>query len=400
MQPKSSHKVSAIVCAAGKGERAGFSGNKLLAPLYDAPALYYTLEKFDLPEVHEVIVAVAACDLEEISALCKPFGYRVTVGGKTRSESVKRALGEVTGDIVLIHDGARPFLSRKLILDCIESVERYGSGVCALPFTDTAIVAKDGKIVRRTDRDELFAVQTPQGFYTEEIRRAYELAGDGNYTDDSAVYGEFIAPAHLVAGEPENRKLTFRIDFEREPLPRVSLPAQGDLRVGTGVDVHAFGEGTFVTLAGVKIACDGGLVAHSDGDVVYHAVMDALLSAAGLKDIGHYFPDTDDAYLGADSGILLQKTVSLVRAEGFTPVNLSVSVQAERPRLAPHIDGMRRNLSERTGVPAENVAVAAGTCEKLGFVGKGAGIAATCTVLLRRAEAHSPRAEKPISENR
>ncbi len=379
----SKRKVSAIICAAGKGERAGFSTNKLLAPLYGAPAIWHTFTKFDIPEVDEVIVAAAKSDMNEIRTIAMPFGYKVVQGGKTRTESVKRALAEVSGDIVIIHDGARPFVSRGLILQCIDSVEKFSSGVCALPFTDTAVTAQLGLIATHIDRNSLYTVQTPQGYLTEDIRSAYELAGDKNYTDDSAVYCEFIARPRIIDGDRDNIKLTFKDDFLKE-IPVANLPEGLRLRVGTGVDVHAFGGGNFVKLAGVGIPCDGGLVAHSDGDVVLHAVMDALLSAAGLYDIGHYFPDTDASFRNADSGELLGKVMELLRERNFEVVNLSVSIQAERPRLSPYIDAMKRNISGITGAAAENIAIAAGTCENLGFVGKGLGIAAYCTALIKK----------------
>ena len=372
-------KVSAIICAAGKGERAGLGKNKLLAPLYGAPVLWHTLKKFKIPEIDEIIVTSSVCDFKEISSITAPFGAKVVTGGATRTESVKRALEEVTGDIVLIHDGARPFLSQKLIISCIDSVKNYGSGICAVRATD-AIVYADGDVEQRLDRDKLYHVQTPQGFYTQDIKRAYSLAGDKVYTDDSAVYGEFIKKPRIVEGESENIKLTYKSDFMR------GMPLATSLRgsaTGFGVDVHAFGEGNFVTLAGVKIACDKKLIAHSDGDVVIHAVMDALLSGAGLKDIGHYFPDTDEKYKGADSGLMLKKVIGLLRENGLTPVNLSISIQAEKPRLAKHIDDMKANLSRLTGVKEERIAIAAGTCEGLGFVGEGLGICAYCAVQLK-----------------
>lgn len=371
-------KVSAIICAAGKGERAGFGKNKLLAPLYGAPALLHTLLKFRIPEIDEIIVTSSVCDFEEISSIAPLFGLKVVIGGATRTESVKNALREVTGDVVLIHDGARPFVSQKLILNCIDSVKKYGSGICAVKATDTIVYA-DGDIKERLDRDKLYHIQTPQGFYTEDIKRAYLLAGDKIYTDDSAVYGEFINKPHIVEGETENIKLTYKADFMRGMPPYTGLRGEA---IGFGVDVHAFGEGSFVTLAGVKIPCDRGLIAHSDGDVVIHAVMDALLSGAGLKDIGHYFPDTDDKYKGADSGVMLKKVISILRENGLAPVNLSISIQAEKPRLAKYIDEMIENLSKLTGVKAERIAIAAGTCEGLGFVGEGLGICAYCAAQL------------------
>lgn len=374
-----SFKVSAIICAAGKGERAGFGKNKLLAPLYGAPAILHTLLKFAIPQIDEIIVAASACDYEEISSLSELLGMKVVIGGATRTESVKNALKEVTGDIVLIHDGARPFVSEKLILNCIESVKKYGSGICAVKATDTIVFA-DGDILQRPDRDKLYHIQTPQGFFTEDIKRAYSLAGDKVYTDDSAVYGEFIKTPHIVEGEAENIKLTYRNDFMRG-MPPVST-VYGSA-IGFGVDVHAFGEGNEVTLCGVKIPCDRGLIAHSDGDVVIHAVMDALLSGAGLDDIGHYFPDTDPNYKNADSGILLKRVVALLTEKGLKPESISVSIQAEKPRLAKYIDRMKENLSKLTGVKAERIAIAAGTCEGLGFVGKGLGITAYCIAIIR-----------------
>lgn len=366
-----SFKVSAVICAAGKGERAGFGRNKLLAPLCGEPALFHTLKKFDIPEIDEVFVTSSLCDFKEISALCAPFGFTAVAGGDTRTQSVKNALEKVTGDIVLIHDGARPFVTQKLIKDCIESVKNYGSGICAVTATDAAIYA--GKHV---DKARLFMVQTPQGFFTKDIKKAYALAGQNVYADDSAVYAQFIAPPRIVDGERGNVKLTFKEDFDRgiPPLP-------SGKNVGFGVDVHAFGEGSFVTLCGVKIPCDKGLIAHSDGDVATHAVMDALLSAAGLKDIGHYFPDTDPAFEGADSGKMLERVVELIGEKGLKPESISVSIQAEKPRLAKHIDGMKANLSALTG--ADNIAVAAGTCEGLGFVGQSRGITAYCVAALK-----------------
>lgn len=373
-------KVSAVIAAAGRGERAGFGKNKLLAPLCGAPALWHTLEKFDIPEVDEVIIASSAEDFKEISALASPFGYKVVLGGKTRTQSVKNALAAVTGDIVLIHDGARPFVSRGLILKCIESVVRFGSGICALPCTDTIATSNYGLITGCHDRHSLYRIQTPQGFFTEDIRRAYETAGDGEYTDDSRVYCEFCGFPRVVEGEESNKKLTFAGDFA---LGLPALPAGGGVRAGFGVDVHCFCEGNHVTLGGVKIDCDKALLAHSDGDVVFHAVTDALLSAAGLKDIGHYFPDTDPSLKGADSAHMCKIALNEVKKAGYAPLNISVSVQAEKPRLAPHIQKITQNMAHVLDIPQNCVAVAAGTAEKLGFVGKGLGITAYAVALLK-----------------
>lgn len=373
-------KISAIICAAGKGERAGFNKNKLLAPLYGAPALWHTLKKFKIPEIDEVIVTSSKKDLKEITALCKPFGFTTVLGGQTRTQSVKRALEKVTGDITLIHDGARPFIKKETILNCIESVKTYRSGICAVKCVDTAAYSNLGVIVDRLDRESLYLVQTPQGFYTEDIKYAYSLSGKENYTDDSAVYSAFVDVPRICEGDRDNIKLTFKSDFMREYPP---VCAEG-LKTGFGVDVHAFGEGNCVTLAGVKIECGNSLIAHSDGDVLIHSVIDALLSAAGLEDIGRYFPDDDEKYAGADSGKLLKATLEILKEKGFAPLYASVSVQAEKPRLAPHVQKMRQNLAELLCVDAENVAIAAGTCEGLGFVGEGLGISCYCFASVKK----------------
>ena len=356
-------KVSVIICAAGKGERAGFGKNKLLAPLYGAPTIYHTIKKFAIPEIDEIIVTVSANDEKEISAVCRPFACTMVRGGETRTQSVKNALEKVTGEIVLIHDGARPFLSKQLILNCIDTVRRFGSSVCAVKMTDTAVCGQLGEITDRLDRDTTFCVQTPQGFYTEDIGRAYELSNGKEYTDDSAVYGEFIAPPRLIDGERQNIKLTFKEDFNREIN---TLYCGKNARVGFGADVHAFCEGSEVTLGGVKIPFCRSLAAHSDGDAV--------------------IPDTDEKYKGADSKQLLKKVVDVIRKQGFKAENVSVTVQAEKPKLSPYINNMKEKISEILGIDASATAISAGTCEGLGFVGEELGICAYAAVTLREAD--------------
>ena len=376
-------KVSAIICAAGTGERAGFGRNKLLVPMYGAPALYHTLKQFDIPEIDEVIVTSSSADYREIKALCAPFGYGVTLGGKTRTDGVRKALEKVTGDIVLIHDGARPYVTRKIICDCIDTAKTYGSAVCAIPVTDTVASVYYGVITDVPKRESVYAVQTPQGFLAEDIKKAYELAaGDGfAYTDDSSVYAQYVGLPHVFEGDRRNVKLTYREDFTKA-APKIS-PVDG-CRVGFGVDTHAFGGlNPFVTLAGVRIECDRSLVAHSDGDVAIHALMDAMLTACGLRDIGYYFPDNDKRYKGADSAILLERVLELAREAGYAPSEISLSIQAEKPKLAPHIDEMKAKLAALCGIDAADVGIAAGTNEKLGFVGEGLGITAYCAVVMK-----------------
>lgn len=374
--------ITAVICAAGKSTRTGFSENKILHELNGLPVLCYSLSAFSRKDVDEILVVCRKEDEGKILPLLAPFPTARTVtGGETRGESVYRALKAAKGETVLVHDAARPFVSQKIITNCLESVARYGSGVCSLPAVDTVVLAKDGYVASSPARDGVFTVQTPQGFRTEQLLAAYERAraDRAEFTDDSGVYARYAEPPRLFTGERANRKLTFAEDFQ---------PAE---RVGFGVDTHAFyatNEGAplagFITLAGVKIPSERPLKAHSDGDVLIHALMDALLSAAGLRDIGFYFPDTDEAYAGADSMKLLEEALRLVKNEGFAPRNVSVSVLAEKPRLSPYIERMKANLSAALSVPLSAVGIAAGTNEKLGYVGEEKGITVYATVFLKQ----------------
>ena len=392
--------ISAVIVAAGSGARAGFAGNKVLEELNGLPVLAYSLSAF--ANLDETVVVCRKEDEAKIQKLLSPYpNAKTCMGGATRAESVYNGLQAAKGEIVLVHDAARPFITQKIISDCIESVKKYGSGICALPATDTTVVAERGKIASVPPRPSVYTVQTPQGFYREELlacyRKAFE-ADNTEFTDDSGIYLAYAnkKPA-LFTGERTNRKLTYREDF---------APAE---RVGFGVDTHAFygadegapdsghserseeshgqSEGmplvNFITLAGVRIPSTKILKAHSDGDVLVHALMDALLSAAGLRDIGYYFPDTDPKYKGAFSMELLAEVLRLVREQGFAPKNVSISVLAETPRLSPYIEAMKKSLSEALGLHEDAIGIAAGTNEKLGYVGEKKGITVYSTILLK-----------------
>ena len=371
--------VSVIVCAAGKGERAGFSQNKLFKPVLGTPLLALTLQAFELDCIDEIIVAYSPSDKAEIEKIVEPFkNVKLVEGGATRFETVYNALKQATGEIVLIHDGARPFVTEKMIANCIASVEKYGSGICSTPCTDTiAIKSEDEKIVSVPNRNSLVNIQTPQGFYLNDIARAYAHAKktDKVYTDDSSVYEDFIGFPTLCEGSQENIKFTYPADFERFAKTE---------RTGFGVDTHAFGkEQNYITLCGVQVPSESGLIAHSDGDVAVHALMDALLSAAGLRDIGYYFPDTDEKWKDADSMQMLKQVLSFIQEQGFTPKNISIAIQAEKPKLAKHIAQMKARLSEMLGISQTAIGITASTNEKLGYVGEGKGITVYASVLLR-----------------
>ena len=370
------YSVCAIICAAGKGNRAGFEKNKLLVPYENETVLYKTLSAFDFPAIDEIVVTASAEDMPEVCAIASRFSRTsVTVGGTTRMQSVYNALKAAKSDIVLIHDGARPFVSREVIEGCIKSVIAFGSGICALPCTDTVACVKDGKIVDVPARETLRQIQTPQGFFRENILFAHERASESErvFTDDSSVFAAYCGTPTICAGARENSKLTHAEDFRN-----------AFARTGFGVDTHAFGkQQAYIVLAGVKIPAASGLIAHSDGDVLVHALMDALLSAAGLRDIGYYFPDTDEQWKDAESMQMLRRVLDLIGEQGYAVRNVSVAIQAERPRLSPYMDEMQNALACALHIDPNAVGITAGTNEGLGYVGEGKGITVYAQVLLQ-----------------
>ncbi len=373
-------KICAVIPAAGSGRRTGFEKNKILQNCDGVPVLRRTVSAFLAEEqISDVCVCIRECDRAEISALLSDFpNVRLVRGGDTRTESVKNALELLAADptppdYVLIHDAARPFVSAKIIRDCIETVRSFGSAVCALPCTDTLVSAQNGMAVGKLDRESTFLVQTPQGFSFPQLLSAYrKIAPQEVFTDDAGVFAKYVAPPRLFAGETTNVKLTFREDFRMT-----------NFCTGIGIDTHAFGTpDDHITLGGVKIPSERGLIAHSDGDVLVHAVMDALLSAAGLFDIGHYFPDTNPQYKGADSLVLLAKVKELINKEGFDVGNISAAIVAQKPKLAPYILQMKQNLAHVLQISERNIGITAGTNEGLGYLGRGEGITVTANVLL------------------
>lgn len=373
-------KICAVIPAAGSGSRAGFEKNKILQKYDGIPVLQRTVSAFAAAEqIGKIIVCIRECDRAEISALISDFtGVCLICGGATRTESVKNALKflakeQTPPDYILIHDAARPFVSTKIIRDCIETVRAFGSAVCSLPCTDTLVSASNGMVNGKLDRESTFLVQTPQGFSFPQLLAAYrKITPQDVFTDDAGVFAKYIAPPRLFTGERANIKLTFREDF-----------CMTQFRTGIGIDTHAFGKaGDHITLGGVKIPSESGLLAHSDGDVLVHAIMDAFLSAAGLFDIGHYFPDTDPQYKDADSLILLANVKELINKENFAVGNISAAIVAQKPKLAAYIPQMKQNLAHVLQISERNVGITAGTNEGLGYLGRGEGITVTANVLL------------------
>ena len=349
---------SAVIVAGGVSSRYG--ANKLAEPLFDGTVLTAAVDAFR-GIADEIVVVGAHVD-----------GTIFAEGGDTRTQSVLNGLNAVSDgcDVVAVHDGARPFVSRALVERLFAEAERFGSAVPATPVTDTVWYVDD--VSKKTIRREnLLAVQTPQIFDFAKLTAAFADAIGESFTDESTLYFAKYGDVHFVDGETSNKKITYDGD----------LP---DFRTGAGFDVHAFGEGNGVRLGGVDIPFNKSLVGHSDADVVCHAICDAVLSAANKRDIGHLFPVDDDRYLGANSMDLLRTCVDVAAKDGFEVVNCSVVIVCEAPKIAPHIDNMKKALAAVLNVAENAVSVSATTSEKLGALGHGDGIASEAQVLLKR----------------
>ena len=364
-------KTTLILTCAGKGTRAGFGKNKLLVKTNGITLLERTLSAFTKTDlIKQYIITASEEDFDEIKTLA-PFAI-VVKGGATRTESVKNALAQAEGDVVLIHDGARPFVLERIIKECISAAVKFGGAITAVPSRDT--VAKGGECATEyLGKSGLYSVQTPQSFKTKLIKKAYALAGDTVFNDDGEVYKEYIAPPHIVNGDLKNVKITYKEDFDL-------ISSYGGFKVGTGFDCHKLVEGRKLILGGVEIPHDKGLLGHSDADVLTHAIMDALLSSLSLRDIGYHFPDTNPIYKGANSMELLEKVLQMVFERGYKVNNVSAVIMAEKPKLLKFIPAITENLAAALNVEKSAVGITATTLEGLGFVGREEGICVHSTV--------------------
>ncbi len=372
----------AVVVAAGRGVRMGAAVNKVLLPLCGEPVIRHAVRAFcEADEIDGVVVVASADETEQMrAALCGLEKVCAIVpGGSTRQESVKNGLDALPKEarIALVHDGARPLISRELIARCIRQTEDCGSAVVCTPVTDTVKVEKDGCVVRTLDRSQLRAVQTPQCFFAGELKAAYEAAArDGVFvTDDASVMEHAGHSVHLLESSEVNFKLTTPEDLRRaEDIIGERKFMQRLPRTGFGYDVHKLVSGRRLILCGKEIPWEKGLDGHSDADVAVHALMDALLGAACLGDIGRLYPDNDPAFEGADSMKLLADVLRRVKDAGYAVVHADVTIVAQKPKLMPYMDEMRRNLEN--AMAGAQVNVKATTTERLGFEGRGEGISA------------------------
>lgn len=373
--------VWAILLSGGSGTRMGSAVNKTLLPLAGECALCRSLRTLKR-HCDGVVLVLRPCDEEAARQAISGSGLavqRIVHGGEDRQASVGNGLKALPEDCdtVLVHDGARPLLDDATVEAVIESVRAHGSGIASTPVTDTIKqVGPDGVVVATPDRASLRAVQTPQGFSRELLERAHRQIRE-RYTDDAALVAALGVPVYLCAGSPRNIKLT-----TPEDRSMAEYYLQGMPRVGHGYDAHRLVEGRRLILGGVDIPYEKGLLGHSDADVLVHAVIDALLGAAALGDIGQHFPDSDPRYKGISSILLLKESAELLRKAGFLIQNVDATLIAQRPKLAAHIPGMRQNIAEALGLAVDRVSVKATTTEGMGFEGAGEGISAHAVALI------------------
>lgn len=387
-----------VIAAAGSSSRMGLGKKKEYLPLNRGTVLSESLRAFiEAADFSEIIVSVpkggeqeaqaALLADTELKSLIKSASLVFAEGGSTRQESVFKALLKIKNksSIVLIHDGARPFVSKQIIQDVISAAQEFGAAVPAVQPVDTQKeIAQDGTISRHLVRKNMAAVQTPQGFLLGPLIECHKAAAEKKleYTDDTEIWDAFPdftggKKVHVVKGSEKNKKITFIQDISRE---------EKMIRIGIGTDLHRLVEGRKFILGGVEIPSEKGELGHSDADVLLHAISDALLGASGLGDIGSYFPSEDPKWKDADSGILLKEIWADIKSDGWSLRNLDCVVETESPKILPWREKIISSVASMLETSSKNVFVKAKTNEKQDAVGAGNAIKAYCVCLLEKTE--------------
>ncbi len=377
-----------LILAGGTGARMGTEMPKQYLDLSGTPVLRRTIDAFRAhPAIDDIRVVIGPDDRPAYDTAVSGLGLRSpTVGGANRQQSALKGLEALAGaapDTVLIHDAARPFVDRDTIDRVLAALTTHEAALPALPVSDTLKRGAGSPAVvgETVARDGLWRAQTPQGFRFEAILRAHRAAAGAEYTDDTAVAEAAGIAVALVEGNEDNFKITTPADLER--ARRMADAMSGETRIGNGFDVHAFGDGDRVVLCGVEIAHDRGLEGHSDADVAMHAVTDALLGALAEGDIGSHFPPSDPQWRGAPSRVFLEHVAKLVASRAGSISNVDLTIVCEEPKIGPHRDAMRQSLADILQIDVGRIAVKATTTERLGFTGRGEGIAAQATAAVR-----------------
>ncbi|OWY18562.1 bifunctional 2-C-methyl-D-erythritol 4-phosphate cytidylyltransferase/2-C-methyl-D-erythritol 2,4-cyclodiphosphate synthase [Thioclava sp. JM3] len=370
--------IAIIIVAAGRGTRAGGETPKQWQSLAGQPVLAHTVAAFE--GIGRIVVVLHPEDMARGVAL---FQGKVALcaGGASRDASVRNALEMLEGsgvEKVLIHDGARPLVSRAVIDGVLEALDSAQAAAPALPVSDALWTGENGQVTGTQDRNGLYRAQTPQGFDFDAILSAHR-AHPGGSADDVEVARAAGLSVAITRGSEDNLKITYPEDFARaERL----LGDKMDIRLGHGYDVHAFEPGDHVTLCGVAVPHDKKLKGHSDADVGMHALTDAIYGALAEGDIGRHFPPSDPQWKGAASEIFLDHAVKLAEARGFRLGNADVTLICERPKIGPHATEMAQVLARIIGIEPGRISVKATTSERLGFTGREEGIAAIATATL------------------
>jgi 2-C-methyl-D-erythritol 4-phosphate cytidylyltransferase/2-C-methyl-D-erythritol 2,4-cyclodiphosphate synthase len=381
-----------IIVAAGQGVRAGEGLPKAYREIAGVPMVRRTIEAFaNRPEIGRIVVVIGADhrSLYEGAVRGLEPAPIAVIGGATRSASVSHGLEALADDppgFVLIHDAARPFVTAEVI-DRVEAALLTADGaIPALPIPDAVkTVGVDGHVGPDAPRAKLRAVQTPQAFrYAPLLEAYYALPADADFTDDAAVARGAGLHVRAVKGDGDNIKLTYPDDFARAERRFAPASAAAPARVasGHGFDAHRVGPGDHVMICGVRVPADFALIGHSDADVGLHALTDAILGALGAADIGEHFPPGDPQWRGADSRIFLAHVAQLAAEAGARIEHADVTLVCERPKVKPHRQAMRASIAETLGVDVDRVSVKATTTERLGFLGRGEGLAALATATL------------------
>ena len=383
-------RTAAIIVAAGRGLRAGSGGPKQYRAIGGRTVISRAMEPFcGHPQIFAVQPVLNPDDAAMFNEAVSDMRYQPPArGGATRQASVHaglEALAAQSPDVVLIHDAARPFVTAALISRAIDAAGLTGAAVPAIPVTDTIkLIGETGNVEATPERARLRIAQTPQAFRFDVILDAHRRAardGRDDFTDDAALAEWAGLTVATFEGDPANMKLTTPEDFVREEARLAAM--LGDVRTGSGYDVHAFGHGDHLMICGVRVPHTRGFLAHSDGDVGLHALVDAILGALADGDIGSHFPPSDPTWKGAASHQFLKYAVDRVAARGGRIAHLDVTLICERPKVGPLRDAMRARIAEITGLNVSRVAVKATTSERLGFTGREEGIAAMATATVR-----------------
>ncbi|OSP55255.1 bifunctional 2-C-methyl-D-erythritol 4-phosphate cytidylyltransferase/2-C-methyl-D-erythritol 2,4-cyclodiphosphate synthase [Pseudoruegeria sp. SK021] len=383
--------AAALIVAAGRGTRAGGMIPKQYQLLDGKTVLEHALTALGgHPNVSQIVVVLHPEDRDRFKNMVTcPSHLPVTivVGGASRDASVRAGLEAIIApcDAVLIHDAARPLLPQAVIDRVLNALQTAPGAAPALGVTDALWTGAQGHVSGAVDRTGLFRAQTPQGFRLDDIRAAH-AAHPGGAMDDVEVARAHGLDVTIVEGDERNFKITHPGDLARaESLLTVDKGMTMDIRTGNGFDVHKFGPGSAVTLCGVVVPHDHGLVGHSDADVGMHAVTDAIYGALALGDIGQHFPPSDPQWKGAASEIFLRHAMTEATARGFALSNADCTLICEHPKIGPHAAAMRAAMAAIMGVDLDRISVKATTSERLGFTGREEGIAALASVTLVKA---------------